>query len=59
MTMFSESAVFHFGANRAGAQFNPVKGSLGWYLLALTVGSKDEDKVPVDLTKSKAGPRFL
>lgn len=40
------------GANRAGAQFVPVKGSLGWYLLALTVGSKDEGKVPVDLSKA-------
>lgn len=40
------------GVNRAGAQYIPVKGSLGWYLLALTVGSKDEGKVPVDLSKA-------
>ncbi|WP_159433338.1 CotH kinase family protein [Fibrobacter sp. UWEL] len=43
------------GANRAGAQYIPVKGTLGYYVLALTIGATekgatDKEKVPVDLS---------
>ncbi len=40
------------GVNRAGAQMIPVKSSLGYYVLSLTIGSKNEGKVPVDLSKA-------
>jgi len=45
------------GANRAGAQYIPVKGSLGYYVLALTIGATekgatDKEKVPVDLSNA-------
>ncbi len=40
------------GVNRAGAQMVPVKSSLGYYVLSLTIGSKNEGKVPVDLSKA-------
>lgn len=40
------------GKNMVGAQMIPVNSDLGYFLLALTVGSKDEGKVPVDLSKA-------
>lgn len=40
------------GVNRAGAQMIPVKSTLGYYVLSLTIGSKNEGKVPVDLSKA-------
>lgn len=40
------------GKNMAGAQMIPVNSDLGYFQLALTVGSKDEGKVPVDLSKA-------
>lgn len=40
------------GVNRAGAQMIPVKSSLGYYVLSLTIGSTNEGKVPVDLSKA-------
>lgn len=44
------------GENRAGAQYIPVKGTLGYYVLALTIGATekgatDKEKVPVDLSQ--------
>lgn len=40
------------GKNMAGAQMIPVNSDLGYFQLALTVGSKDEGKLPVDLSKA-------
>ncbi|MCQ2107552.1 MAG: CotH kinase family protein [Fibrobacter sp.] len=40
------------GKNMAGAQMIPVKGDLSYFQLALSVGSTDEGKVPVDLSKA-------
>lgn len=40
------------GVNRAGAQMIPVKSTLGYYVLSLTIGSTNEGRVPVDLSKA-------
>ena len=40
------------GMNRAGAQMIPVTSDLGYFQLALTIGAKDEGKIPVDLSKA-------